>query len=61
LPFKTRKRAREIQAFIRVELGRERVMSRGGNCRQQTKKRRQNTGESALHDYLLERKASLSV
>jgi hypothetical protein len=59
LPFKTRKRPREIHAFIRIEFGRKRVMSRRGNCRaKQTKNRHQSTGESALHDYLLERKES---
>src|SRR5882672_12204492 len=55
LPFKTRKRAREIHAFIRIELGRERVMSGRGNCRgKETKNRHQNTGESSLHVYLLD-------
>jgi hypothetical protein len=55
LPFKTRKRACEIHALICIELGRKRVMrgrwNRGG---EQCKSRHQNTGESALHDFLLE-------
>src|ERR1700674_1001882 len=56
LPFKTRKRAGEMHAFIRIELSRKRVMSGGGSGRRkQTKNRYQNTGESALHDSLLER------
>src|SRR5579864_5050212 len=59
LPFKTRKRAREIHAFIRIELGCKRVMSGRRNCRgKQTKNRHKNTGESALHECLLERKGS---
>src|SRR4029077_6282634 len=62
LPFKTRKRAREIHAFIRIELGRKRVMSGCGNCgSEQTKSRHQNTGESALHEYLLERKSGQNL
>src|ERR1700674_5441902 len=62
LPFKTRKRPREIHAFVRIELGRKRVMSGCGNCGgKQTKSRHQNTGESALHEYLLERKSGQNL
>jgi hypothetical protein len=56
LPFKTRECAGEIHALICIEFGGKRVMRGCGNCRgEQSKKRRQNTRESALHGYLLER------
>jgi hypothetical protein len=56
LPFETRECAREIHAFIRVEFRRKRMMRGWWDGRgQQTKNRHQNTGESALHEYLLEK------
>ena len=58
LPLETGEGAREIHALICVEFGGKRVMRGCGNSRGKQSKNRhhKNTGESALHDYLLDRK-----